>query len=382
MFYAINENVLASDHLVDEVVIVGGGTSGLILARELGRRGIEATVFESEKKIGDKADKASGILSASGLSKLGIGFSDAVVNSLYGASLHAGRRSLHVRSEKIQAYVLDRIRLAEICSREAVDAGAKVVTGRRIGTEELERFSSEGKIIVGADGGLSAVARWAKFPPIENHVLTFKALFEKSDRTLEDEVDLFFSERFATGFFGWAVPYGRGIVELGIGTRSGSWNSAEAFRRMLREDSVKEAVGGGKMTDSKASIIPIGMRSKTAKGNVLLVGDAAGQVKATTGGGIIFGGACAMIAAEAIARHIDNGKPIEDYDSMWRKLYGKDLSMHRFIHAYYSRAGEAGIEKLLWVLDVLGMGNFLSKYGDMDRPSAMVKRFFLRGLAD
>ncbi len=368
--------------LVKEVVIVGGGTSGLILARELGRRGVVATVFESEKKVGIKADRASGILSASGLSKLGIDFSDAIVNSLYGASLHAGRRSLHVRAEKVQAYVLDRIKLAEICSREAVDAGAKVVTGKRIGPKELEQFSSEGKIIVGADGGLSAVARWAKFPPIEDHVLTFKALFEKSGRLIEDEVDLFFSERFASGFFGWAVPYGKGTVELGIGTRSGSWNSAEAFRRMLKEASVREAVGEGKMADSKASIIPIGTRSVTAKGNVLLVGDAAGQVKATTGGGIIFGGACAMVAAKSISRYIDNGEPLERYDRMWRKLYGNDLSMHRIIHAYYSRAGEAGVEKLLWLLNILGMENFLSKYGDMDRPSVMVKRFFLRNLAD
>ena len=366
--------------MVKEIVIVGGGTSGLILAKELGKRGIVATVFESEKRVGIKADKASGILSASGLSKLGIDFSDAVVNSLYGASLHAGRRSLHVRSEKVQAHVLDRIKLAEICSREAIDAGAKVITGRRIGPEDLEQFSSEGKIIVGADSGLSTVGRWAKFPPIENHVLTFKAVFEKSERLIEDEVDLFFSERFARGFFGWAVPYGKGTVELGIGTSSGSWNSAEAFRRMLKETSVREAVGGGKMVDSKASIIPIGMRSSTVKGNVLLVGDAAGQVKATTGGGIIFGGACAIVAAKSISRHLEKGEPLERYDKTWRKLYGNDLSMHKIIHAYYSRAGEAGVERLLGLLNILGIGNFLSKYGDMDRPSVMVKRFFLRDL--
>ena len=382
LFYVIIAHLQQVVVLAREVVIVGGGTSGLILARELGRRGIGATVFESEKKIGTKADKASGILSASGLSKLGIGFSDAIVNTLYGASLHAGKRSLHVRSEKLQAYVLDRIRLAEICADEAKNAGAKIATGKKIGTEELEQFSADGKIIVGADGGLSAVARWAKFPPIADHILTFKALFEDSERSTDDEVDLFFSERFANGFFGWAVPYGKGIVELGIGTKSGSWNSSEAFRRMMGEDSVKEAVGGGKMVDSKASIIPVGTRSYTAKGEVMLVGDAAGQVKATTGGGIIFGGACAIVAAESISKHLERGEPLERYDKRWRKLYGNDLSMHRFIHAYYSKAGEAGVERLLWLLDTLGMGGFLSKYGDMDRPSLMVKRFFLRGLAN
>ena len=308
-------------------------------------------------------------------------FDDAVINSLYGAVLHSGKRALHVRSKKLQAYVLDRIKLAELCAEQAKHAGAKIVTGSRINNKDLERFSDEGAVIVGADGGLSAVARWSGFPQTTGHVLTFKEVYENSGYEKEDEVGLFFSQKFSDGFFGWAVPYGGRNLEIGIGTRSGSWNSRSAIERMKGDDMVSAMIGDAKLIDAKASIIPIGTRKYTAKGNVLLVGDAAGQVKATTGGGIIFGGSCAIVAAEAIQKHIKEGKPLELYDKMWRRRYGGDLSMHRIIHNYYSKVGDIGMERMLWLLDALGMGSFLGRYGDMDRPSLILKRFFLRGLA-
>ncbi|MEM3841630.1 MAG: NAD(P)/FAD-dependent oxidoreductase [Candidatus Micrarchaeaceae archaeon] len=365
-----------------EVYIVGGGTSGLILARELGKRGISATVFESDKKIGSKSDKASGILSASGLKRLGIGFSSSIVNELYGALFYAGKKKLHVRSNKLQAYVLDRVRLAEICAHEAKEAGANIVTGKKVDKETLDRLSENGSIIVGADGALSAVARWKGFPDTAQRILTFKEVYENSNYESSDEVSLFFSKRFSDGFFGWAAPYGNSVVELGVGTRSGSWNSKIAIERMKSEHVVHRFIEGAKLSSAKASIIPIGTRKYTAKDNVLLVGDAAGQVKATTGGGIIFGGACAIVAADAIEKNIAKGTPLEIYDKMWRALYGMDLYMHRALYSYYSKSSDKGIEMALWLADILGVGNFLGKYGDMDRLSLMLKRFFLRGLSE
>ncbi|MCL5111564.1 MAG: lycopene cyclase family protein [Candidatus Marsarchaeota archaeon] len=127
-----------------------------------------------------------------------------------------------------------------------------------------------------------------------------------------------------------------------------------------------------------ASIIPLQARKATVKGNVLLVGDAAGQVKATTGGGLVFGALCAKTAAEAIVNHLRNGAPLSMYDRMWRRRYMADLQMHRAIHRYYSSLGPRGARLLFRLARTLGVEGFLSEYGDMDSPRKVAKRIFVR----
>ena len=131
-----------------------------------------------------------------------------------------------------------------------------------------------------------------------------------------------------------------------------------------------------------ASIIPLGYRKVTVKGNVLLVGDAAGQVKATTGGGIIFGAACARVAADVISAHIEHGTALAHYEKMWRRQYGMDLKLHAALHNYYSSMGPRSLALLIRMSKLFGAEQFFSRYGDMDSPSTMLKRFVLRGLAE
>jgi len=64
---------------------------------------------------------------------------------------------------------------------------------------------------------------------------------------------------------------------------------------------------------------------KTQQNNTYLLGDAAGQVKATTAGGIIQG----MIAAQQLTKCITNNK---NYDFAWRKKLFLDLYLHLRVH--------------------------------------------------
>lgn len=126
-----------------------------------------------------------------------------------------------------------------------------------------------------------------------------------------------------------------------------------------------------------ASIIPISRRRRTVIGNVMLVGDAAGQTKATTGGGIIFGMSCANVAVESISRNIERGTPLTYYESAWRRRYGLDLKMHDLLHTFYSDFG-GSFSRIIGMGSRLGIDRFFSTYGDMDSPSLMLKRLFFR----
>ncbi|NYZ78320.1 hypothetical protein H0N96_02885, partial [Candidatus Micrarchaeota archaeon] len=103
----------------------------------------------------------------------------------------------------------------------------------------------------------------------------------------------------------------------------------------------------------------------TQDGRVLLVGDAAGQVKATTGGGVVFGGSCARVAARCAAVFIREGKEL-NYEREWRREFGKELRLHAAIARAKNSLGNSGLDFALTAGRVLGVPLFLKRFGDMD----------------
>lgn len=360
-----------------EVAVIGGGVVGLVLAKELARGGIPVTVYEAKRRIGEGANKASGIVSVDGLASIGVDYRKAVLNRLDGAVLYARRQRLDIKARGVKAYVLDRETLARLCAEEAEKAGAEIVLNKKIVGDGLSKLG-EDCIVVGADGVVSNVASHFGFPKISTYILTYKAEYENALIGDRHSCELFFSGP-SKKFFGWTVPHSETLLEVGIGEwMGGRRNSLSVFNAFSTDGRVSSEIGGATRVSGLASMIPLQARKKTVKGNVLLVGDAAGHVKATTGGGLVFGALCAKTAAEAITSNIRNGAPLALYEKLWRKRYGLDLGMHRAIHGYYSRIGPKGAEFLFGLAKMLGVEGFLSEYGDMDSPSRVMKRVFAR----
>ena len=365
------------------VIVVGAGVVGLTLAKELALRNMEVEVFDAKKNVADGAVKASGIFSVTGLDRIGIEFEAAKVNTLDGAVLHAGKEKLRVKSKRTMAYVVDRGILAEICKKTALKAGAKVTLNRKFSRKELHEIAQDkNNILVGADGAVSTVASSFSFPSIKEYVLTYKAEYRKA--TVEDPhlVGLFFSKEIAYRFFGWSCPYSKDRLEIGIGISDrAKTNSLAAYSKFEKSGWLDGSLKNAEKLNGHASLIPLSSRKATVKNNVMLVGDAAGQVKATTGGGVIFGCSCAKILANTIKNNFEKGTPLTHYEKEWRRRYNLDLRMHHLLHSYYSNLRVNNFEVFLKISKMLGAEEFFSKYGDMDRPSLMLKRFFLRGLA-
>ena len=364
-----------------EVAVIGAGTAGLLTARRLAELGVATTVYDQKKKPGFPVN-ASGILSIGGLNSLKIDYRKAITNELKGTILHVGGEKMRVVSENPIAYVLDRLKLNELCMEGCEKAGVNVKTGSKIDNHALDQFSRD-RIIVGADGVVSTVARHFGFPPIEKHILTYRE--EYNYNLFEDNslVELFFDNKILPGFFGWICPNAKNMAEIGVGIDSKHGNSKAAFDRFVRIERIKDIIEEGRLIASGASMIPLALRKHFVdeKREILLVGDAAGQVKPTTGGGVIFGGNGAMLAAEVISRHIRGGAKLRDYEKGWRKEFQKEISLHSLFYRMYSSMSRRQLERVIRIARVTGFENFLGKYGDMDRPSRMIKRFFFRGLA-
>ncbi|MEM0201078.1 MAG: NAD(P)/FAD-dependent oxidoreductase [Candidatus Micrarchaeaceae archaeon] len=359
------------------VFIIGAGTAGLILARELSRRGIETTVFDQKRKPGTPVT-ASGIISINGLKSIKTEYESAVTNILYGARLHAGKSVMNIKAKKPIAFVVDREKFSNILISEAKEAGTELLLGKRISENEIELLSKEG-ILVGADGAVSTVAKHFNMGNVESYVLTYKAEYE----TILDDtqsVDLFFDKEISAGLFGWLCPNSKSILEVGIGINPGKYNSRAAFQKFISNNNIDNKLKNTTLLNEHASIIPMKLRKKIVdeKNNVILVGDSAGQVKPSTGGGIVFGGNAAIIAAEIIQKHLQNKTSLKEYEKLYKKKFVFDTKVHKLLNNFYSNASEKSLSLTMRVLNNIGMSSFLSEYGDMDSPKTMIKNAILR----
>ncbi|MEM3781720.1 MAG: NAD(P)/FAD-dependent oxidoreductase [Candidatus Micrarchaeaceae archaeon] len=354
-----------------ETCVIGAGTAGLLLASSAAKMGLKVSVYDTKARPG-MPPSASGILSIKGLDGLGIPYMSAVRNTLYGARIHAGSAQLTVLAKEKKAYVLDRPALNEILISEAEKNGARIVLGSRITARELDVFSRS-CIIAGADGAVSMVSKHFRMGAIRKYVLTYKAVFELPND--ERSVDLYFDNSIAPGFFAWLCPISKYEVEAGIGVDSSRGNAKLAFSRFMAKYA-KSVLGDSKMLNAYASIIPISSAKQIVneEHEVLLVGDAAGQVKASTGGGIIYGGNAALMAAKAIYEHVMHNAPLGAYSASFSKLFGTDMRLHGLVRLLYSSLSPGSMSLLIKALAKLGFGDKLSKYGDMDSVLLTFKR--------
>jgi digeranylgeranylglycerophospholipid reductase len=124
----------------------------------------------------------------------------------------------------------------------------------------------------------------------------------------------------APGGYAWVIPK-KGSANVGLGAQSKftGENVRALFDRFLEQNGFKgrETTGGH---------VPMsGPLENTVKGRVLLVGDAAGHVMASNGGGIPTAMICGKIAGNAIADHVRKGTALERYDELWRAAIGREL---------------------------------------------------------
>jgi len=324
-------------------MIVGSGIVGCYLGRMLGKQ----EIWERNRSIAEKP--CSSLLSKNGLGTLDIDYDDCVLNEIKGAEFFSGNQEFKIEKKISQALVLDRLKLQKELVKEAEDNGCKIKY-RKAWSGQKDDF------IIGADGALSAVAK--SMGVRHRHILAYQVKAQLKKKINPDFVQLYFGD-FAPGFFGWLIPFDERNVEIGLGVSRGNPKpNFDAFSKRFQIRRTKTV---------QSALIPVfDPKQVTVYGNMAVVGDAAGQVKATTGGGIIFGCKCAEVLAEAIER-----QDIAYYESEWRSLYQKDLGIHLKLRRFLDKVD---YDELFLKVSENRVDELIEEYGDMDHPRELVKK--------
>ena len=324
-----------------DVVIAGGSVAGLFCAREIAKQGHKVLVIEEDYEIGTP-EHCGGLVSISGLEQLGVVPHRKTFDHLIEtAEIFApGGKSFSINSSKQKVAEIDRRELDKQIAYQAQKNGAeiKVRTSFKEKTEDGV-ITSDGKIkckiIVDARGVSSLIHK-------DRTGILASAQYEVyADWIKKGKVEVYLDQVKYPGFFSWSIPLGDGFGKVGVAGKG--INAAEALEEFLLRK--------GKYSTIRKIYAPIWVKGPIEKfvtDNVVTVGDAAGQSKPTTAGGIFSCGMGGIFAGRAISKFLDSGKKsdLNEYKKNWNEKFEKEFEKQLLARKILERIDNKTIDKL------------------------------------
>ena len=143
--------------------------------------------------------------------------------------------------------------------------------------------------------------------------------------------EMYFGTASAPGGYAWIIPLGEDVANVGVGTRP-PYLLGRGLREVLdsfisEHPIAKEKLQEGSVTAVMRGLVPAGgMPPAIQRGNVLLAGDAAGMVMATSGGGIPLAMVGGRAAGEVAARYIGGEAALQEYPEWIAEEMGRELA--------------------------------------------------------
>ncbi|MGY4707628.1 geranylgeranyl reductase family protein [Candidatus Bipolaricaulota sp. J31] len=344
-----------------DLAVVGGGPAGAIVAREAAAGGARVVLFE---RAPNAPLRCAGLISTRAVEELGVP-RELILSEIRGVTIYGPEGSEASLSSSLpKGAVIDRVRFDAYLRGRAREEGVRVMEGVSVlGWDGNALYTSAGTfrpgILVGADGAVSGVARWAGLPRPRETLVAYQA--EVVAQAEEPHhVEIFLGRDHAPGFFAWTIPAGE-TIRIGLATIEAK-EAPRLLHRLLARRFPHAPVGR-----VSGGLIPIGPPGSTSKGRVFLVGDAAAQVKPLTGGGLYYGG----LAARLLGRLISAGNPGE-YERSWREELGREIEFGLRARRAILLLSDAELDRLVRLLRDRTLSTFLIERGDMDYPSRLV----------
>ncbi|UCG45444.1 MAG: NAD(P)/FAD-dependent oxidoreductase [Candidatus Bathyarchaeota archaeon] len=381
-----------------DAIVVGGGPCGSFSALTMARKGMDVTVCEEHKEIGIPAHCA-GHLSLSGLRRLGLQLPSRIIqNKLKGVVFWSPRGNhLSVGFNAPVTCVVDRELLDKYLYNLALRAGVQFLLGSKVESLLVESSYVTGVeiksgntkqtlrsgVVVDAEGCPSRLLRQMGMQAT-NRTMTVNAVLAEVEEVNEldmDTVEVYLGRRYAPGFFAWIIPTKEDTAKIGLATTVG--NPQKYLQRFIQ----KHPVASKKLWRSKIvhqTFHPIslgGAIPRTYANGLLVVGDVASQVKATTGGGVIFGLLCSRIAGrvayEASQRDDYSESTLSRYESMWKREIGLDLTVMLHLRRLLNQLSDSEIDRIIDFGVRLATRNILRQAGDLDFQGRSLMRMML-----
>ena len=324
-----------------DVVIGGGSVAGLLCAREIASKGFSVLVIEEDYEIGTP-EHCGGLVSLSGLEELGvIPFRKTFDHMIESAKVSSPNgKSFTINSKKQKVVEISRRELDKQIAFQAQKNGAviKVKTSFQETTDTGIR-TNEGKIdckiFVDARGVSSLIHK-------DRTGILSSAQYEiYADWIHKGKVEVIFDQEKYAGFFAWVIPSGEGKGKVGVAGKG--IKVSETLDNILRDK--------GEYSTIRKIFAPIWIKGPIknfVEGKTVIIGDAAGQAKPTTAGGIFTSGMGGIYAGQAISEFLktNNSEDLKQYQKKWTERFGKEFEKQILARKLLERIDNNTINKL------------------------------------
>ena len=362
-----------------DVLVVGAGPAGSAAAERMATAGYRVGLVEEHDEVGVPVN-CSGIIGVEAFDRFDIP-RELVRHSLSRVSFHSpSGLTWGFSNDEVLAHTVVRSELDQFLARRACSAGAELLLSHRVvaivvddtgveltidvsnSGEGVERARLRARAVVLATGAGIPLLRKMGFHRIPQWVLGVQSEVAMS----VDEVEIYLGRKWAPEGFAWVIPLGERRAKVGLLCQS---DGPQTLRRFMARADIARRLDGD-VGPIACSILPLGFLPKSYSDRVVVVGEAAGHIKATTCGGIYYGMLTAGIASDVLVDSLRRDqlgeRSLSRYERRWRELLEEEIRLGLRLRQGARRAGDWGIDRLMSLARREGIARLIQDKANFD----------------
>ena len=352
-----------------DVLVVGAGPGGSMASYYASKHGAKTLLVEKSQEIGEPVRCAEAVPK---LEEFHITPSEEFVRSYIkgGYLIAPNGKKIVVRGGKTEGYVVERKIFDKYLAIRSASLGTKIAVksrvvdlypcedGFKVKVVHLgEEYTVKTKIVIAADGVESSVGEMAGLKCKKNPMEVCScAEYEMTGVKLLDKhmMEFYFGDLSPKGY-AWIFPKGD-TANVGLGVIDRGKKAIEYLNEFLEHPILEGRLKDATPVEFKCGGVPVGGPiERTVDDNIMVVGDAAGQVSPLTGGGIYLAMSCGSIAGEVAAKAVKRGdysmETLMEYERRWRERFYNTLITELKYKSILQRLGERELNIIAEVME-------------------------------
>ncbi|MCK5626977.1 NAD(P)/FAD-dependent oxidoreductase [Candidatus Bathyarchaeota archaeon] len=378
--------------MVYDAIIIGAGPVGAMTARLISEKGFKTLLCEEHSSIGSPLH-CTGKLTTHAFQDFNLPI-ETILNSVSAAKFYSPKGiEFSIRKGSIDSYILDRKMLDQKLVEIACSSGCELSLQTRVQDVHIDsdminlkvkRIGISGylksRLIINTEGARPTLLRKVGLEGPNQILSGLQYEVTGVDIHSQDCVELYFGKNIAPGFFAWVVPLNMNVARVGlaIDNKSSSFSAQYYLRKFLNQIVRHAKRRNVKIENTYSGTIPIsGPIKRSYTDRMLAVGDSAGQIKVTSGGGIYFGLKCAEIACKIANQCLEKdtlgGTHLKQYETIWKKTIGRELKTTLFVRKIMNSLTDEELDQMFLILNDKKIKNIVEKHGDTAYQSRVLR---------